>query len=96
MPRYFFHIYDGQAFRDHEGTVLPNLQKAKEQATRAVAGALRDRTSSESPVQEWCMDVVDGTGKVLLRLELDLASSCQKSRTLTYLLNVKPGSRIVN
>lgn len=48
MPRYFFHIDDGQPFRDADGTVLPDVEAARVEATRVLAHHLKDH-----PRQLW-------------------------------------------
>ena len=43
MPRYFFHIADGDdAFIDNEGTEFPNLDAGRDEAVRTSAEMLRD------------------------------------------------------
>ena len=42
MPRYFFHIEDGQEFHDETGTELPGVEEARRQAAIVVAAHLRD------------------------------------------------------
>ena len=42
MPRYFFHIADGDAFHDEEGTDLPDALAARKEGTRVAAAWLRD------------------------------------------------------
>ncbi len=93
MPRFYFHIYDGDAFLDDEGTVLPGLQQAKEQAVRAIATVLKDRIGTPEADEAWRMDIVDSLGKVLLRLSLDATEGRDAP---TYLLDVKPGPGKVN
>ena len=92
MPRYFFHIYDGDAFLDDEGTVLPDLQQAKETAFRAIIGFLKNH--EESPTDAaWRLDIVNQAGEVLLSLSLDAA---KEQAALTYLLDVRPGRSRLN
>ena len=92
MPRYFFHVYDGDAFLDDEGTFLPDLQQAKKAAVRAIIGFLGNY--AESPTNSaWRLDIVNQAGEVLLSLRLDAARG---QAALTYLLDVKPGPSLLN
>lgn len=42
MPRYFFHVTDGYSIRDAEGTELPDIYAAQDQAIRTSGEILRD------------------------------------------------------
>jgi hypothetical protein len=44
VPRYFFDLIDGaDAFPDGEGTVLPGLKSARDEACEALLGLARDK-----------------------------------------------------
>lgn len=42
MPRYHFHIEDGVAYRDEDGTELSGVETARRHAALVAAGHLRD------------------------------------------------------
>ena len=42
MPRYFFHIIDGEEIIDEEGTVLPGMDEARAEAIVLSGEMLRD------------------------------------------------------
>lgn len=46
MPRYFFHVTDGYSIRDAEGTELPDIYAAQDQAIRTSGEILRDMGAS--------------------------------------------------
>lgn len=42
MARFYFHIIDGETFRDEEGTDLPDIETAEIEASRVIAAHLKD------------------------------------------------------
>lgn len=67
MPRYYFDIRDGESFiQDDDGIDLPDLHKAKEQASRALADMARDAIPRRE-VYEMAIEVRDEAKKPLLR-----------------------------
>ena len=68
MPRYFFHVTDGQAAFDHEGTELPDLKTARAEAIRT-AGEILSAKDTEWAGTAWRMSVADAQGIVLLTLD---------------------------
>jgi hypothetical protein len=48
VPRYFFDLIDGaDAYPDDEGTVLPGLKSARDEACEALLGLARDKIPSD-------------------------------------------------
>jgi hypothetical protein len=43
VPRYFFHITDGQSFRDDIGTELPGLVEARREAIATFGDLVKNR-----------------------------------------------------
>lgn len=68
MPRYFFHISDGKDLPDEDGTELPDLAHAREQAVIAAGEAIRDAGSRFWNHGEWGMQVVDERGEPVCTL----------------------------
>ena len=70
MHRYFFHIMDGMAIVDNEGTELNDLAKAREQAI-TTAGSMLSHKSREfwGDGRDWTMSVADDTGRVVFTLK---------------------------
>jgi len=68
MPRYFFHVADGYSARDTEGTELPDIYAAQDQAIRTSGEMLRDMGSEFWNGTEWTLEVTDEQGQVLFVL----------------------------
>lgn len=68
MPRYFFHVADGKALIDEEGTELPDIYTAQGEAIRMSGEILRETGAKFLNNIEWRLDVADESGKVLFRL----------------------------
>ena len=64
VPRYFFHIMDGRASIDHEGTELAGIEEARSQAIRTAGEMLRQDSSGGGiwSGHPWQMTVADETG----------------------------------
>lgn len=76
MPRYHFHIEDGIKIEDREGTELLDLNAARLEAITVAADVLKS-TAHYWNGTEWRMDVVDETGRSVLRLRLLLETDQQ-------------------
>lgn len=68
MPRYFFHVTDGYSERDTEGTELPDIYTAQNQAIRTSGELLRDMGGEFWNGTEWKLEVTDEHGRILLTL----------------------------
>ena len=68
MPRYFFHVTDGQALFDKEGTEFPDLKSARAEAVRT-AGEILSDIDSKWTGTAWRMSVANAEGIVLLTLD---------------------------
>jgi hypothetical protein len=73
MPRYFFNVEDDRTIIDQEGTDLPNLRAAREEAVSTSAELLREGAGGSfwngKPWRMWVTDQAGGTGETLLRLQ---------------------------
>ena len=69
MPRYFYHVMDGQAFVDNEGTELKDHADARSQAIKT-AGKMLSELGDQvwEGSHAWTMSVADETGRVALTL----------------------------
>lgn len=70
MPRFFFHVDDCDAFTDHQGTELPDLDTAKREAVRFVAALLRDEADRFWEAGDWRMRVTNEADLPILDLTL--------------------------
>jgi len=67
MPRYLFHVYDGEHRPDEEGTFLPGLDAARLEAARFAGKSVSDRASLHWPHGVWRLTVEDEYGATALR-----------------------------
>ena len=68
MPRYFFHLHDGQDLPAHEGRELADLRAAQRDAAEIVYLQLREDAEAGLMTQEWTLDVQDGGRQTLFTL----------------------------
>jgi hypothetical protein len=68
MPRYFFHVDNGESHTDAEGTELSGLDAAREHAVSYFADILRDSTRSIWDSGDMAMRVTDESGLVFFTL----------------------------
>lgn len=68
MPRYFFHVHDGEDRPDFEGTELADLETARRQAVITAGCLLRDHAEHFWNGEEWKMEVSDDSGQTLFVL----------------------------
>ncbi|RYG56083.1 MAG: hypothetical protein EON56_04705, partial [Alphaproteobacteria bacterium] len=59
MARYFFHVRDGQAYDDLQGTELADLDAARREAVRFAGSLLLDEPEKFWQANEWRMRVTD-------------------------------------
>lgn len=75
MPRFFFHIHDGQSLHDHAGTELPDWTSARLHAITIIGQILASEPERIPLGEDWCMEVTDAAGLVLFRLDFYVAAS---------------------
>lgn len=75
MPRYFFYVRDGNTIPDAEGTELPDIYTAQEQAIRTSGTILREKGARFWDGTEWRMEVTDEQGTFLLVLRFSAEES---------------------
>jgi len=81
MPRYFFHVMDGRAVVDTEGTELAGLDEARTQAIWTAGEMLADHGKSFWKGDAWQMTVADEAGDTVLTLRFS-ADDHGRSSTL--------------
>lgn len=74
MPRYFFHVHDGQEHRDEEGTQLANLGEARSQALNLLGALLGESAEHEWTSKGWYVSVTDGEGAPLVEVSVEAVS----------------------
>jgi hypothetical protein len=68
VPRYFFHINDGEDSPDTEGTDLADERAAHAQALATAGAILKEKGEESWDGSEWRMIVTDETGHVVCDL----------------------------
>ena len=68
MPRYFFHVRDGQEYLDTEGSELESLEAARLQSLQVATQLLSGLGSEFWNGQDWHLHVEDEVGKELFCL----------------------------
>jgi len=71
MPRFYFHVPDGKAQIDHEGTDLPSLEEAEREAVRTAGEIIREGSVIG---ESWTMAIVDEKSNVLRMLNFSKES----------------------
>ena len=67
MPRYFFHVIDGQII-DTEGTELAGREEARAEAVVLSAAMLKDAGRKFWNNGQWRLRVADGAGETVCAL----------------------------
>lgn len=75
MPCYHFNVYDGVQIIDKVGTELPDVRFARREAIRYAGSLLEDAAAKDGLGQEWRMEVTDGAGLILFRLDFLVTDS---------------------
>jgi hypothetical protein len=68
VPRYFFHITDGQTHRDGIGTELPSLAEARREAIATFGDLVKNR--NDWTAHEWRIEIADIEVRTLLTLRV--------------------------
>jgi hypothetical protein len=68
MPRYHFHVKDGQDYQDLQGTVLDDLAAARREALRFTGALLGDAVNQFWDGVDWRMTVTDEANETLFVL----------------------------
>lgn len=86
MPRFHFHIFDGQDRCDEDGTELPDFQAAQVEAIRFAGEILTDEAHRIALGMEWRMDVTDESNLILLRLDFSAVAAPAAPRSTGWTL----------
>jgi hypothetical protein len=79
MSRFFFHVHDSISFLDEEGTELPDLKAAREQAIITAGSILRENPDHLWAGNPWRMEVADEGGHLLFTLHFALQKAAPES-----------------
>ena len=70
VPRFFFNLRDGQAHGDETGTQLADLKSARQEAMRKLGNLLASSPDRFCNGHDWRMEVTDGSGLLMFRIDL--------------------------
>jgi hypothetical protein len=70
MQRYFFNLYAPDPQLDDEGLELESFEVAFEEAVRSLGEATRELATDYRPDQEFRLELLDGSKKVLARVRV--------------------------
>lgn len=68
MPRYYFHIMDGRAVVDNEGTNLPDMAGVRQHAIQMAGHIIANIDTGLTKGWPWQMTVADADGKTVFSL----------------------------
>jgi hypothetical protein len=68
MPRFFFHVEDGESYTDLQGTELPDIEAARHEAVRFAAALLHDQAERFWDSTEWRVRVTNDVDLTLFEL----------------------------
>ena len=78
LPRYYFHLHDGQELLDDEGVLIGDDSTARAEAIRAAGEMLRDTAGRLWNGEDWRMLVVKETGETVCSLYFSLERGAPK------------------
>jgi len=81
MPRYFFHVQDGQDYPDRQGTVLADLNAARREGVRYAAALLAEHHEKFWDAGEWSMQVANDQNMTLFQLTFFVTESAGSSKS---------------
>lgn len=70
MALYFFHTETADSLADEDGVELPSRLAACEMAIKVAGELMRDGASTFWATRPWKVTVTDGTGLILLEIEM--------------------------
>lgn len=79
MPRYHFNIYDGETTLDRDGTQLSGPEDARRESIRVASDLLRSEAVKAHLDADWRVEVTDGRGMILFRIDILMRGSAALS-----------------
>ena len=70
MPRYFFHTEDGRTVRDDVGSDLPDLDAARDEGLKLLAGILPTEPIEDGPSQGLRLTIADDMQETLILIRV--------------------------
>jgi hypothetical protein len=75
MPRYHFNVYNDVTAIDRDGMQLPNIPMARHEGFMRAAAMMMQEADKGTIDRGWLMEITDGRGMVLIRLDFSEAHS---------------------
>ena len=75
MPRYHFNVFDGATILDQDGTQLSGPDDARRESIRLASELLRSEVAKAEIGEEWRVEVTDGRGMILFRIDILMRES---------------------
>lgn len=72
MPRYYFNTEDGRRYPDEDGSDLPDVSAARQQATRVLAELLKEQPSDFWDTGRLRVEVTDEANRKVLVVDVSL------------------------
>jgi len=94
MPRYFFHVYDGESLPDESGSELADIYSAQTEAIHLSGELLKEMGGRFWNGDEWRLEVADATGQVLFVLRFSAEERSTASTGLPGQTNRPEARRI--
>jgi hypothetical protein len=69
VPIFHFNVRDGSEIPDPEGTELPDIRSARNEAVKLAGRLLLDEPDKFWEGSEWHVEVTDDAGLILFRLD---------------------------
>ena len=79
MSQFFFNVYDGKHLVDDEGMDLPSFKSACRAAISLSGALIKDDAARIADGLDWHIEVTDGAGLILYRLDFVVAASAAVS-----------------
>lgn len=82
MPRFHFNVYDGYSTHDRNGTDLDDIHEARRTALRRASVLLDEEAMRGRLGEDWRLEVTDGAGVLLFRLDFIVEAQATASDRL--------------
>ncbi|RZL29173.1 hypothetical protein FV232_25200 [Methylobacterium sp. WL30] len=75
MPHYHFNVHDGDGTLDRDGMFLADIGAARRQAMLLASALLEADADRRRDGKPWLMEVTNGAGEALFRLDFKLTTN---------------------
>ena len=82
LPRFHFNVFDGITSIDQDGTELPDIHSARQEALILAGAMIEDSAKRNELGEDWRLEVTDDAGLLLFRLDFTMAESAAAKTAL--------------